>query len=307
MSAPASPRWPATPRSSTGPAARRRPRRSSRRSPATCARGTANDGGAFATSLDTIELIAAARRAAARADRQRAGGDRVRREHDDAELPARARGRADARAGRRDRRHRPRPRRQRRRRGCASPRTTGSSCARAAGARRRDARRRRARGAARRPHARRRVHARVERGRVRSPTRGASPRAAHDAGALAWADARALRAAPPARPRARSALDVLLCSPYKFFGPHLGHRRDPPRPRRDAGPPTACARRARTRPATASRPARRRSRRSPAPSRRSSTSRRSATATSTPRTRASARTRRRSRGSCSTGCRRSTA
>jgi cysteine desulfurase family protein (TIGR01976 family) len=45
--------------------------------------------------------------------------------------------------------------------------------------------------------------------------------AAHPAGALAWADA--VHLAPHRRLRAREwGLDVLLCSPYKFFGPHLG-------------------------------------------------------------------------------------
>jgi cysteine desulfurase family protein (TIGR01976 family) len=44
---------------------------------------------------------------------------------------------------------------------------------------------------------------------------------AHDAGALAWADA--VHAAPHV-PTDVAAwdVDVLLCSPYKFFGPHLG-------------------------------------------------------------------------------------
>jgi cysteine desulfurase family protein (TIGR01976 family) len=44
---------------------------------------------------------------------------------------------------------------------------------------------------------------------------------AHDAGALAWADAVQLA---PHRPIDVASLDVdvLLCSPYKFFGPHLG-------------------------------------------------------------------------------------
>jgi cysteine desulfurase family protein (TIGR01976 family) len=45
--------------------------------------------------------------------------------------------------------------------------------------------------------------------------------AAKRAGALAWADA--VHLAPHRRLRARElGLDVLLCSPYKFFGPHLG-------------------------------------------------------------------------------------
>jgi cysteine desulfurase family protein (TIGR01976 family) len=45
--------------------------------------------------------------------------------------------------------------------------------------------------------------------------------AAHAAGALAWADA--VHLAPHRRLRAREwGIDVLLCSPYKFFGPHWG-------------------------------------------------------------------------------------
>jgi cysteine desulfurase family protein (TIGR01976 family) len=45
--------------------------------------------------------------------------------------------------------------------------------------------------------------------------------AAHRVGALAWGDA--VHMAPHRRLRASAAgLDVLLCSPYKFFGPHLG-------------------------------------------------------------------------------------
>jgi cysteine desulfurase family protein (TIGR01976 family) len=45
--------------------------------------------------------------------------------------------------------------------------------------------------------------------------------AAHRFGALAWADG--VHLAPHRRMRAREwGLDVLLCSPYKFFGPHLG-------------------------------------------------------------------------------------
>jgi cysteine desulfurase family protein (TIGR01976 family) len=45
--------------------------------------------------------------------------------------------------------------------------------------------------------------------------------AAHRAEALAWADG--VHLAPHRRLRAREwGIDVLLCSPYKFFGPHLG-------------------------------------------------------------------------------------
>jgi cysteine desulfurase family protein (TIGR01976 family) len=45
--------------------------------------------------------------------------------------------------------------------------------------------------------------------------------AAHRVGALAWADA--VHLAPHRRlRRAEWGIDVLLCSPYKFFGPHLG-------------------------------------------------------------------------------------
>jgi len=45
--------------------------------------------------------------------------------------------------------------------------------------------------------------------------------AAHSVGALAWADA--VHMAPHRRLRAGQAgLDVQICSPYKFFGPHLG-------------------------------------------------------------------------------------
>ena len=53
-----------------------------------------------------------------------------------------------------------------------------------------------------------------------TPAREVS-RLAHDAGALAWADAVAF--APHRRIDVESlGCDVLLCSPYKFFGPHLG-------------------------------------------------------------------------------------
>jgi cysteine desulfurase family protein (TIGR01976 family) len=53
------------------------------------------------------------------------------------------------------------------------------------------------------------------------PDAGRIAAAAHSAGALAWADG--VHLAPHGRLRARElGLDVVLCSPYKFFGPHLG-------------------------------------------------------------------------------------
>jgi cysteine desulfurase family protein (TIGR01976 family) len=56
-------------------------------------------------------------------------------------------------------------------------------------------------------------------GSITDPARIAA--AAHAVGALAWADG--VHLAPHRRLRARDwGLDVLICSPYKFFGPHLG-------------------------------------------------------------------------------------
>jgi cysteine desulfurase family protein (TIGR01976 family) len=56
-------------------------------------------------------------------------------------------------------------------------------------------------------------------GSLTDPARVAA--AAHAVGALAWADG--VHLAPHRRLRAREwGLDVLLCSPYKFFGPHWG-------------------------------------------------------------------------------------
>jgi cysteine desulfurase family protein (TIGR01976 family) len=53
------------------------------------------------------------------------------------------------------------------------------------------------------------------------PDAGRIAASAHRAGALAWADG--VHLAPHRRLRARElGLDVVLCSPYKFFGPHLG-------------------------------------------------------------------------------------
>ena len=53
------------------------------------------------------------------------------------------------------------------------------------------------------------------------PDAGRIAAATHSVGALAWADG--VHLAPHGRLRARElGLDVVLCSPYKFFGPHLG-------------------------------------------------------------------------------------
>jgi cysteine desulfurase family protein (TIGR01976 family) len=53
------------------------------------------------------------------------------------------------------------------------------------------------------------------------PDAGRIAAAAHSVGALAWADG--VHVAPHRRlDRAALGADVLLCSPYKFFGPHLG-------------------------------------------------------------------------------------
>ena len=53
------------------------------------------------------------------------------------------------------------------------------------------------------------------------PDAGRIAAAAHSVRALAWADG--VHLAPHGRLRARElGLDVVLCSPYKFFGPHLG-------------------------------------------------------------------------------------
>ena len=61
------------------------------RSPATCERSNANLGGPFVTSEESDAVVEDARAAAADLTGATAGRDRVRAEHDDAQLPARAR------------------------------------------------------------------------------------------------------------------------------------------------------------------------------------------------------------------------
>ena len=55
---------------------------------------------------------------------------------------------------------------------------------------------------------------------------------ARDAGAISWIDAVHFAAHEPIDVR-ELGCDVLLCSPYKFCGPHLGHRLRSSRARRD--------------------------------------------------------------------------
>ena len=86
---------------------------------------------------------------------------------------------------------------------------------------RHDARLRRPRAEAHRPHACRRVPPRVERGRHARPTRAGSSSSrtasGRSRGSTQCTTARTVRSTSR-----DLGVDVLLCSPYKFFGPHLG-------------------------------------------------------------------------------------
>ena len=106
---------------------------------------------------------------------------------------------------------------------------------------------------------------------ARSSTPRASAELAHDAGALAWIDAVHYAAHEPIDVRAIDA-DVLICSPYKFCGPHLGIAYGRARAARVAGGRTRRGRRRPRRSAGASRPARCPTSCSPASTRRSTTS-----------------------------------
>ena len=70
-------------------------------------------------------------------------------------------------------------------------------------------------------NARRRVSLGLQRRRDRHARRRDRARSLHDAGALAWVDAVHYGPHGPIDVAAAGA-DVLLCSPYKFYGPHLG-------------------------------------------------------------------------------------
>ena len=225
-----------------------------------------------------------------RLHRRRAGGDRVRGEHDDAQLPARARGRAHARAGRRDRGHRRSTTTRTSRPGCWWPPTTTSWSAQAPlraedvtldhdalegllGERTRVVAFTLASNAVgsitdAAPHRRGRARRRRARLGGRRPPRAAPPPA-------------------PRRARARRAALLAL----QVLRPAPGHRGDPARPRRVAARRPRAAGRRGARRGTASRPAPSRTRRSPGAWRRSSTCARSATATSTRPSRGSSSTR----------------
>ena len=96
---------------------------------------------------------------------------------------------------------------------------------------------------------------------------------AHEAGALAWVDA--VHYAPHGPiDVAASGADVLLCSPYKFFGPHLGPLLRPRGAARRAAPVQGAPRARRAARPRASSPARSSTSSSPASSPRSSTWRR---------------------------------
>ena len=86
---------------------------------------------------------------------------------------------------------------------------------------RRHARPRRARGAADRPHEDRRLHARVE--RRRHEARRAAHRRRRARASARWpGPTPSTTRRTAASTGAALGLDVALCSPYKFFGPHLG-------------------------------------------------------------------------------------
>ena len=110
---------------------------------------------------------------------------------------------------------------------------------------------------------------------ARSPTRGGSQssrtRPARSRGPTPCTSRRTARSTSRS-----SASTCCICSPYKFFGPHLGARVRARESCSSAGGRTRCALADRRRPAAASRPARSRTSCSPASSQPSTTSSRSA-------------------------------
>ena len=151
--------------------------------------------------------------------RLRRRGD-LRRQHDDAQLRALAHGRHAGGA----------PATRSSRRSSTTTRTSRLARARARQGHHRPLLRLRRRGPPRprpaalarlRPHARGRVPVGLERARHRRRPSTEIVAIAHEAGALAWCDA--VHYAPHGPiDLAEGRVDVLLCSPYKFYGPHLG-------------------------------------------------------------------------------------
>ena len=183
----------------------------------------ANLGGAFETSRRSDALVVdAPHDAAARFLGCDAGRGRLRPEHDDAQLRAHAHARPRAPRRRRDPRHAARPRRQRLALARARRATSTSSCA-SSTSHEDDARSTWTTSSG----------SSSDRTRVVAfPLASNAVGTITDAGRIVDARARRrrarlgrrrpLRAARPDRRRASSAPTCSLCSPYKFFGPHLG-------------------------------------------------------------------------------------
>ena len=171
----------------------------------------------------------------------RAHRDRLRRQHDDADVPPRPRPRAGLGPRRRDRRHRARPPRERRH--LAGARARAGRRRQGGAVSRRDRPARHGRRSPRRS-ARRRASSRSGRPRTRSArstTYAAPPVWRTTPGALVFVDA--VHYAPHALVDVEAlGCDFLACSAYKFYGPHVGvlwgraipHRR--PRPARSSCP-----------------------------------------------------------------------
>ena len=224
-------------------------------------RSNANIDGAFVTSQETTALVDATRVAAADFLGCKPEEIDLRAQHDDDQLQPRALLLPHARARRRDRRHGARPRRERQPvaavRGGSRPRR-----ARRGRARRRPAGRARgARGGRRPAHEGVRLHARLERAsaRCRDAPRARRRRALRRRARLDGL--RALRAAPPHRRRRRWA-PTCCCARPTSSSARIRASASRARSCSRRGPPIACARPARRRPATASRRARRATRRS---------------------------------------------
>ena len=109
------------------------------------------------------------------------------------------------------------------------------------GLRPRHRRARRRAPAAHRAHPAGRGHRCVQPASAPAPTSPRIARAAHEVGALVYVDAVHLAPHAPVDLGALGA-DLLACSPYKFFGPHLGVLAADPACSRRCGPTSCCPR-----------------------------------------------------------------